>query len=337
MREGSRREPSSDGGGEGVRTPDLRNAIATRYQLRHAPRDRGEIAQPRGACNRKACAPSAVLPSAASVRRFRSVFSLVALLLACRGSTDPAATPAPSPTVLETPQPQATGGARVSGRVTLEGKAPPVVTRAITVDREMCEHEAIVDRAMVVDAATGGIRYAVVTLDAGIAQPWPREIDHARCDYFPYVTIAAPGAPVTVRNTDAGLHDLHLVRAERASSVHHTMPPGRSVTLSFDTPQRVQLACDLHYWSRGWVVVTPAAFTAVTNREGHFSFEGVPPGTHTLTVWQERLGERTVEVTVPDEAARVTADVALEAPPPVGVLRTPPATAEPSPLATAGP
>ena len=40
--------------------------------------------------------------------------------------------------------------------------------------------------------------------------------------------------------------------------------------------------------------------------DGAFTLRGVPAGTYTLTAWHERLGERTVEVTVPaDGSARV--------------------------------
>jgi hypothetical protein len=38
---------------------------------------------------------------------------------------------------------------------------------------------------------------------------------------------------------------------------------------------------------------------AVTGRDGTFTLSGVPAGVYTVTAWHERLGERTLRVTVP--------------------------------------
>jgi hypothetical protein len=68
--------------------------------------------------------------------------------------------------------------------------------------------------------------------------------------------------------------------------------------------------CDLHPWMRTWVVVADHPFYTVTNDQGEFTLGNVPPGQYTLQLWQESLGDVTMNVTVRDEAiTTVTAEM----------------------------
>ena len=44
-------------------------------------------------------------------------------------------------------------------------------------------------------------------------------------------------------------------------------------------------------------------FFSVTNADGTFSLEGLPPGTYEITAWHERLGTQTASITVGDSDA----------------------------------
>jgi len=69
----------------------------------------------------------------------------------------------------------------------------------------------------------------------------------------------------------------------------------------FKKPETVRIDCDLHTWMRAWVVVTEHPFYAVTEANGEFVIDNVPPGKYTLKIWQETLGTVTREVTVGDK------------------------------------
>jgi hypothetical protein len=47
--------------------------------------------------------------------------------------------------------------------------------------------------------------------------------------------------------------------------------------------------------------VTDNPFHARTGEDGRFEIQGVPPGTWTLRVWHERLGEHTFRIEMPRE------------------------------------
>ena len=53
-----------------------------------------------------------------------------------------------------------------------------------------------------------------------------------------------------------------------------------------------------HPWQRAYLGVMVHPFFAVTDEFGRFQISGLPPGSYTLVVWHEKLGEQQVEITV---------------------------------------
>jgi hypothetical protein len=53
-----------------------------------------------------------------------------------------------------------------------------------------------------------------------------------------------------------------------------------------------------HPWEKAYVAVMDHPFFAVSDEFGRFEIHGLPPGTYTLVVWHELLGEQQVEITI---------------------------------------
>ena len=73
----------------------------------------------------------------------------------------------------------------------------------------------------------------------------------------------------------------------------------------------LEVTCDLHPWSKAYVLVFDHPYYAVTGNNGDFSLEGVPAGTYHLRAWHPVLGLVDQTVTV---GAGAAATVALKLP-----------------------
>ena len=102
-------------------------------------------------------------------------------------------------------------------------------------------------------------------------------------------------------NSDRLLHNVRSATKQN-SPFNRAQPHGRTISFVFKEPELLRVDCDLHSWMRGYVVVAAHPFYAVTNEQGEFNLENVPPGKYTLQIWQETLGTVTQDVTVGNKA-----------------------------------
>jgi hypothetical protein len=111
------------------------------------------------------------------------------------------------------------------------------------------------------------------------------------------VIIVPVGGTVEFLNSDRLLHNVKSVGKENPS-FNRAQPHARSISFTFKKPEILRVDCDLHSWMRGWVVVAEHPFYAVTNEQGEFSLDNVPPGKYSLQVWHETLGTVKQELVV---------------------------------------
>ena len=187
------------------------------------------------------------------------------------------------------------GSIRYSG-VPIERKKLPV-----TIDQYICGKEKEAEDLVL--SSNNGIRNAVVSLQnppPGAKGDWklpPAKMDQKQCSFVPRVVIVPVGESMEFLNSDRLLHNVRSAAKEN-SPFNRAQPHARTISFVFKQPELLRVDCDLHSWMRGWVVVAAHPFYAVTNEQGEFSLENVPPGKYTLQIWQESLGNMTQEVTV---------------------------------------
>ena len=204
-------------------------------------------------------------------------------------------------------------GGTLQGMVRFTGEAVEQKKLPVTVDHSVCGKEK--DAADIVLSPEKGIRNVVVSLQPpppGVT--WPValpivQMDQQQCVFVPRVVVVPVGGTVEFLNNDRLLHNLHS--ASTGNPIfNRTQPRGRTIPIVFKQPEIIRVACDLHPWMRAWVVVAEHPFYAVTNDQGEFRLDNVPPGQYTLQLWQESLGTVTKDVTVKDEAiTTVTAEM----------------------------
>jgi plastocyanin len=193
----------------------------------------------------------------------------------------------------------------IKGNVRYAG--PPMERKKlpVTIDQYLCGKEK--DAGDLVISPSSGILNAVVSLQGlppgakSPSNPTRVKMDQTQCVFVPRVVVVPAGGTVEFLNSDRLLHNVRGGGKENPP-FNRAQPHARSISIAFKSPEVLRVDCDLHSWMRGWIVVAEHPFYAVTNEEGEFVLENVPPGKYTLQVWQETLGTVTQEVTVIGES-----------------------------------
>jgi plastocyanin len=173
----------------------------------------------------------------------------------------------------------------------------------VTIDQYLCGKEK--EAGDLVLSSTNGIHNVVVSLQgvpASTKAPanTPAKMDQKRCVFVPRVVVVPVGGTVEFLNSDRLLHNVRGGGKENPP-FNRAQPHARTIAIGFKSPEVLRIDCDLHSWMRGWVIVADHPFYAVTNEEGEFIFENIPPGKYKLQLWQEVLGRVNQDITVAGE------------------------------------
>lgn len=204
-------------------------------------------------------------------------------------------------------------GGAIRGKVVLAGAAPASKTIDITIDQYLCGTTK--DAEDLVLSPKKEIRNIVVWLENPPPNAaWPAraakvEMDQKGCVYTPRIVVVPVGGTVDFLNSDRLLHNIHATPKLNAP-FNRTQPKNRTIPITFTKPEIVRIVCDLHSWMVSWVVVAAHPFYAVTDANGHFAFDNLPPGQYKLQIWHERLGTVPANVTVGGEQpAQITVEM----------------------------
>lgn len=204
------------------------------------------------------------------------------------------------------------------GRVVFDGELPMVKELEVPAESAegCCPPGEEVDRSNwnLVISEDRGIQNCVVTVkvaDAKVEVPEEAyELDQKGCRFLPHVLVVPQGAKVAFLNSDETSHNVRLT-AVANEGLNQTVAAGKKLERTFEEPEAMRVACDMHPWMAAWVVVTDATHWALTDAEGHFALEDLPAGTHKATVWHETLGKKEFDIVVGDDGEAKAVEVEL--------------------------
>jgi len=192
-------------------------------------------------------------------------------------------------------------GGSISGIVRLGGSKYQAEEMEMTKDQPSCGKRKASPRLEL--GKNNSVKNAVVYLE-GITAGKKLDssgtiiVNQEGCVYTPHISIVPQGAQLVITNSDAILHNVHayddLRSRQTAFNIAQPIRGQRTVVKQAALAkcgEQISLTCDAgHPWMSGFVFSTSHPYYAITDGDGHFQLDGIPPGTYKLVMWHEGVG-----------------------------------------------
>ena len=191
-------------------------------------------------------------------------------------------------------QPRGSGGGSIRGRVDVRRPAAPPERRPNVAD--LGAPAAIGDIA---DRLTSVVYFESAPRGAGPAVPGHAVLDQREERFVPHVLAVTTGTVVDFPNSDRIYHNVFSLSKTRPFDLGR-YAAGRSKAIKFDRPGIVRVFCDIHSHMNAFILVFNHGYFALTDGEGRYRIDNVPPGTYNLVAWNEGVSSDPRPVVVPD-------------------------------------
>lgn len=225
-----------------------------------------------------------------------------------RGTREPVPPPASPNPASQPGAVQIVAVGRISGTLLFQGKPP-----AATIDTSMdpaCSQGAKptlpVEQFVVHDGKLANVFLYVKSgpqdaMMGGNVTAQPVVMDQVHCQYIPHVIGVPAGGYVEFHNSDQTMHNVHTMPAAIGNETIDISqgPHGQPKIKQFVKPElMIPVRCNNHPWMNAFINVSATPFFAVSDSAGHFELRGLPPGDYVIGAVHEKMGEKTMRVTV---------------------------------------
>ena len=239
-------------------------------------------------------------------------------------------------------------GGTVEGTVTLSGAVPDPKAYNLVIfpDPEYCGRISNGNgwrllRDFLVNEQ-GRVMNVVVLLE-GVKEGKPFSLSVPRveardCRFSPFTTIVRSGHGIEVVNMDPVMHDIQAYetstamgtrvlfnsplpfnRRHRRGDLHatHDHRPGTSLVRQFQLSKKRRtfvMQCGFHAYMQSWAIAVDNPYYVLTDENGRFSLEDVPPGTYDLRAWHPGIKQVMKKPVTIEPGGNLTIDFQLPSP-----------------------
>ena len=188
----------------------------------------------------------------------------------------------------------------------------------------------------------GGLKDAIVLLD-GVEAGKPFEtsvplIEARDCMFRPFMTVVRNGHAVEVVNMDPVMHDIQGYETSldagartlfntplvmnfqhHRGDLHatHDHAPGKSLVgpIYLNKGRRTfYMQCGFHAYMESWAMAVNNPYYALTDANGHYKIDNIPPGTYQLVVWHPQTGHGSSRTVMVKPDGKIVEPLSLQAP-----------------------
>jgi hypothetical protein len=193
---------------------------------------------------------------------------------------------------------KSTGWGTIKGRFVYDGTPPSPQPLDINKDPEVCGKHGLTNESIVVGPNNGlanvvmflrGPKNVDVHPDYEAAAKETAVLDNRDCHFVPHILAVRTGQPLEIKNSDPVPHNTNAALV--GNSPFNAMIPAKTqsdqkLAASEQTPAVV--TCNIHPWMRGYLVVQPHPYVAISDKDGTFEIKNAPAGIPLeFQVWHE--------------------------------------------------
>jgi plastocyanin len=130
-------------------------------------------------------------------------------------------------------------------------------------------------------------------------EPGHAVMDQRNETFVPHLLAITVGTTVDFPNSDHIYHNVFSLSKPKNFDLGR-YAAGHSRSVTFDRTGIVRVFCDIHSHMNAFIIVFSHPFFAVTDTEGRYRIENIPPGNYNVIAWNEGLASDPKPVTVAD-------------------------------------
>ena len=131
------------------------------------------------------------------------------------------------------------------------------------------------------------------------SDPGHAVMDQRNETFVPHLLAITTGTIVDFPNSDRIYHNVFSLSKTKSFDLGR-YAAGRSQAVRFDRPGIVRVFCDIHSHMNAFILVFSHRFFAVTDADGRYHIDNIPPGTYNVVAWNEGLASEPRAAAVPD-------------------------------------